>query len=170
MKRKHSTTASDVSTRAPKRRRSGTLERGFANLSLDAPMEPAVPIIEERSSPPRPSTPIVPEVAMKTSSWYEVAPHRIVITDLASYSEEDTDEDTPADASSPLISPALIERLKSQPLDPPIPFRPQPPSQALVLFRPLSSQIPLLRDAQPSPCDKKLVDAVDTDDAMDVEP
>ncbi|KAJ7045365.1 hypothetical protein C8F04DRAFT_1024950 [Mycena alexandri] len=156
-KRKQPASVSDSSARSPKRRRSGTLERGFANLTLDAPM---LPIVVEPPSMPRPTTPSVPEITMKLSSWYEPEPDRIVITDLTSFSEEDADTDAP-DAPT-LISPALIERLK-RPLASPLPA--QPPTQALVLFRPL--QIPTLTkptdDAKPQTSDAP-------DDAMDVEP
>ncbi|KAJ7188419.1 hypothetical protein C8R46DRAFT_1205572 [Mycena filopes] len=154
-KRKQPASASDSSTRAPKRRRSTTLERGFASLTLDAPM------LVEPPPVPRPTTPVVPEITMKLSSWYEPEPDRIVITDLRSFSEEDTDTDAP-DAPT-LISRALIERFK-RPLAPPLP--PQPPTQALVLFRPL--QIPP-RDAKAQT--DRTPDALDAaDDAMDVEP
>ncbi|KAJ6499446.1 hypothetical protein C8R45DRAFT_115999 [Mycena sanguinolenta] len=117
-KRKRPADPQDSPPRAPKRRRSPTLERGFANLTIDAPMTPV-----------RPSTPDVPEVTMNTSSYYEPEPDRIVITDLRAFSEEDDDASSP-----PLISPALLAHF-ARPLAPPVP--PPPPSQALVLFRPL---------------------------------
>ncbi|KAJ7346471.1 hypothetical protein DFH08DRAFT_191670 [Mycena albidolilacea] len=116
-------------TRAQKRRRSATLERGFAGLSLDAPMTPV------DDPPPRPSTPVVPEITMKTSSWYEPEPDRIVITDLQSFSDEDADT-VDNDASGPRISAELLARL-TRPLPPSVPI--PSPSQALVLFRPLVS-------------------------------
>jgi hypothetical protein len=150
-------------TRAQKRRRSATLERGFAGLSLDAPMTPV------DDPPPRPSTPVVPEITMKTSSWYEPEPDRasflfrlfiylfwlgIVITDLDSFSDEDADT-VDNDASGPRISAELLARL-TRPLPSSVPI--PPPSQALVLFRPLVS-------AQ-STAHKPEADT----DAMDVEP
>ncbi|KAJ7733095.1 hypothetical protein B0H14DRAFT_3422397 [Mycena olivaceomarginata] len=134
-------------TRAQKRRRSATLEHGFAGLSLDAPMTPV------DDPPPRPSTPVVPEITMKTSSWYEPEPDRIVITDLDSFSDEDADT-VDNDASGPRISAELLARL-TRPLPPSVPI--PPPSQALVLFRPLES-------AQ-STAHKPVADT----DAMDVE-
>lgn len=173
LKRKHP--AEDPSCPTPKRRRANTLERGFASLSLDAVMHavdaPIVPVVQEPPSP-RPATPTVPEITMKTSSWYEPEPNRacfcdlqhpkvhltrpgIVITDLNSYSDDEDEPDAGTD--TPLISPALIERIKTRPRELTLPVHPQPPTQALVLFRPLSSQIP------PPP-------KADDSDAMDVEP
>ncbi|KAJ7782985.1 hypothetical protein B0H16DRAFT_1494945 [Mycena metata] len=152
-KRKQPASASDSSASSPKRRRSGTLERGFANLNLDAPMHP---IVVEPPPIPRPATPSVPEITMKLSSWYEPEPDRIVITDLTSFSEEDAEPDAP-DAPT-LISPALLERL-NRPLASPVPA--QPPTQALVLFRPLQIPRPT-DDAKPQTPDAP-------DDAMDVE-
>ncbi|KAJ7502738.1 hypothetical protein B0H11DRAFT_599963 [Mycena galericulata] len=156
MKRKHPSSPSDPSYRTPKRHRSGTLERGFASLTLDAPMVPAVQE-PPPPPPPRPSTPVVPEITMKTSSWYEPERDRIVITDLDSYSDDEADAsadtDTPTDA--PVISPALIRRIAS--LTPRTLPVPPPQSQALVVFRPLASQIP---PPEPKP----------DEDAMDVEP
>ncbi|KAJ7124871.1 hypothetical protein C8R44DRAFT_874735 [Mycena epipterygia] len=161
LKRKHP--AEDPSCPTPKRRRANTLERGFASLSLDAVMHavdaPIIPVVEEPPLP-RPVTPTIPEITMKTSSWYEPEPDRIVITDLNSYSDDEQDAD--ADTDTLLISPALIERLKTRPRESTLPVHPQPPTQALVLFRPLSSQIP------PSPPPK--FDKDDDSDAMDVEP
>lgn len=177
MKRKQA--PSDPSNRATKRHRSGTLERGFANLTLDAPMAPPVPVpvVEEPPMPPRPVTPTVPEITMKTSSWYEperdracalisnmrpelrLAPVGIVITDLDSYSDDEADASAETDTrtDAPVISPALIKRLATRPLNT-LPAQPQ--TQALVLFRPLSSQIP---PAPPEP------NPAPADDAMDVE-
>ncbi|KAJ6593754.1 hypothetical protein B0H19DRAFT_1246505 [Mycena capillaripes] len=159
VKRKRPVSPAESPSRAQKRRRSATLERGFAGLTLDAPMAP-VPVIEEPPSPPlRPTTPDVPEITMKTSSWYEPEPDRIVITDLGAFSDED---DASPHAPGPHISPALMERLKI-PLVSPLPTMPQ--TQALVLFRPLSSQISPHSTAHEA-------HAVDTraDDAMEVEP
>ncbi|KAJ7132895.1 hypothetical protein C8R43DRAFT_1023869 [Mycena crocata] len=168
LKRKQPASVSDACSRSPKRRRSSTLERGFASLTLDAAMDPVVQ--EPVPPPPRPTTPVVPEITMKQSSWYEPEPDRIVITDLDSYSLSDDDDDADADATSnptthpPLISPALLEHLKSRPLASILPAPPQ--SQALVLFRPLVS-------VQPQPPAKEDQDAASQDaasDAMDVEP
>ncbi|KAJ7084278.1 hypothetical protein B0H15DRAFT_848489 [Mycena belliarum] len=150
-KRKHP--SGESSYPSPKRRRSSTLEHGFASLTLDAPMFPAV----EEPAPARPATPAAPEITMKTSSWYEPEPDRIVVTDLDSPSDEEVDGDAP-----PLVSPALIDRLKSRPLQHSLPAPSH--SQALVLFRPLI--------APPPPETKPTVNETDRygADAMDVEP
>ncbi|KAF7315324.1 40S ribosomal protein [Mycena indigotica] len=129
----------------PAKRRMLVLEQNLANLSLDAVMvdlEAEMPIIEE---------PVSPEITMKSSSWYEPEADRIVITDLAAYAEEELQPEEP-----PVVNTALIERLKSRPLDPPILSQSQ--SQALVLFRPL--QLPPKTDSP----------RADNEDAMDVEP
>ncbi|KAF8647063.1 hypothetical protein AX16_006898 [Volvariella volvacea WC 439] len=91
----------------------------------------------------------IPEVKMKTSSWYEPEPDRIVITDLDSYSDDEDEVETVNDSvnsssgSTLEISPALLEHIRSRSkasLDPHLTQPPIPessPSQALVLFRPL---------------------------------
>ncbi|KAJ7622811.1 hypothetical protein DFH06DRAFT_1231548 [Mycena polygramma] len=157
-KRKRPASPAESPLRAQKRRRSSTLENGFAGLTLDAPT--AAPIVEEPPSPmPRPTTPDAPDVTMKTSSWYELEPDRIVITDLGAFSDEDAEGDASPDA---LISPAFMERLK-RPLALPLPT-PPPQSQALVLFRPLPSPI----SAQTTAHDAAKKDHPH-DDAMDVD-
>ncbi|KAF8210071.1 hypothetical protein K438DRAFT_139015 [Mycena galopus ATCC 62051] len=154
VKRKRPASPAESPPRAPKRTRSQTLERGFAGLTLDATM---APVTDDNPVPvPRPSTPDVPEITMKTSSWYEPEPDRIVITDLRSFSDEDDADEASTNASGPQISPALLAHLK-RPLAPPVP--PPPESQALILFRPL----PFAQNTAPKP------DTRD-DDAMDVEP
>jgi hypothetical protein len=87
MKRKQPSSAPDLTYPSPKRRRSNTLERGFANLTLDAPMYPVDAIVPVSQEPPmpRPTTPIVQEVTMKTSSWYEPEPDRACL--LQSHSD-----------------------------------------------------------------------------------
>ncbi|KAJ6558608.1 hypothetical protein DFH09DRAFT_1163325, partial [Mycena vulgaris] len=155
----------------PKRRRASTLERGFASLTLDAAMLPVDALLDEPPQP-RPVTPTVPEITMKTSSWYEPEPDRIVVTDLDSTSDDEVDED-----AHPLISTALLDRLKTRPLQPTLP--PQPDSQALVLFRPLMPPPPRDKDADADTradaltrthanADKYGTDSIDNDDAMDV--
>lgn len=81
----------------------------------------------------------------------------IVITDLGSFSDDDASEDAPG----PHISPALLERLR-QPLAPLVPAPPQ--TQALVLFRPLSSQVSPQKQNQ-----NTVTDTARDDDAMEVE-
>ncbi|KAJ3564939.1 hypothetical protein NP233_g7963 [Leucocoprinus birnbaumii] len=168
---------------ARKRQRCSVLEQGFAHLSLshkssrddEVFVEPCVPIVTEVTpdecamdaddegdsiGPPavlprhveEPEQDI-PEVQMKTSSWYELSPDRIVITDLDSFESEDE----PADESRTLeINPHLLKRIKKQtPL-----ALPEATSQALVLFRPLpnvgplkgpeeAKKLPLVADAEP---------------------
>jgi hypothetical protein len=98
--------------------------------------------------------PSIPDVKMRTSSWYEPEPDRtsfriltfdklilqyslgIVVTDLDSFSDDDDDESAELDTSSISISRPLLERLASHAkklIDPPPPSS----SQALVLYRPL---------------------------------
>ncbi|KAJ7497165.1 hypothetical protein FB451DRAFT_1386465 [Mycena latifolia] len=162
MKRKHP--SEDSSWPSSKRRRSSTLERGFANLTLDAPMYPVdavIPIVDEPPSP-RPATPTVPEITMKASSWYEPEPDRIVVTDLDSQSDDEADDDV-----NPLISPALIEQFKTRPLQSNL-LPVQSHSQALVLFRPLIPPKAAAHEVgKDADADK---DGGDKDDAMDVEP
>ncbi|KAJ7647459.1 hypothetical protein FB45DRAFT_1051944 [Roridomyces roridus] len=117
----------------PRAKRRRSLEHGFANMSLEPP-----------PSQPRPATPPIREITMKLSTWYEPEPDRIVITDLENYSDDEADA-----SDAPFIPPMILKALTTRPLIPP---SPSPNSQALVLFRPLASQI------KPD------------DDAMDVEP
>ncbi|KXN90225.1 hypothetical protein AN958_04715 [Leucoagaricus sp. SymC.cos] len=71
----------------------------------------------------------VPEIQMKTSSWYELTPDRIVITDLDSFESED---ELAGERGGLAINASLLEHLKKQPSLLPH----DQPSQALVLFRP----------------------------------
>ncbi|GLB37216.1 putative catalyzes the attachment of alanine to tRNA(Ala) in a two-step reaction alanine is first activated by ATP to form Ala- AMP and then transferred to the acceptor end of tRNA(Ala) [Lyophyllum shimeji] len=117
--------------------------------------------------------PGIPEVKMKKSSWYEPEPDRIVITDLESSSDEEDDQD--ADIS---ISPALLQKISSHARDMTEPAVPLPStSQALVLFKPL----PFLGSGSPPVVEEHtedttwqntsdVVDGVEYEDAMDVEP
>lgn len=79
--------------------------------------------------------PSVPEVKMKSSSWYEPEPDRIVVTDLDSSSDED--EGGKIDAPPISISRTLLKRLSSHAkyMEPQIPLPIS--SQALVLYQPL---------------------------------
>nr|GAT57701.1 40S ribosomal protein [Mycena chlorophos] len=139
-----------LSDERPPKRRMRDVERDLANLTLDSPMTPVdhsadAPVVEEPVSSP--------EITMKQSSWYEAEADRIVITDLAAYTEEELDDKD----DEPVVNASLLEHLKKIPLEPPIPNQPAA-SQALVLFRPL--QLP----SQPTP------NPPVEDDAMDVEP
>jgi len=78
----------------------------------------------------------VPEIEMKTSSWYELAPDRIVITDLDSYEAEDENDGENSDAVS--INSPLLEHIKKQRSFMPNGAIQPRTSQALVLFRPLT--------------------------------
>ncbi|KAJ6557174.1 hypothetical protein B0H10DRAFT_1190397 [Mycena sp. CBHHK59/15] len=133
MKRKHSSSAADSPGRALKRRRSGTLERGFASLTLDSAMDADIPPVVDAPAPPRPVSPAIHDITMKTSSWYEPEPDRIVITDLDALSDEEEDTDAP-DAVN--ISLPLLQHIKTRALKPQLPATSQ--TQALVLFRPFS--------------------------------
>ncbi|KAJ7287698.1 hypothetical protein C8J57DRAFT_1496131 [Mycena rebaudengoi] len=157
-KRKQSSSAPESSDRSPKRQRS-TLEHGFAGLSLAASVEED-PIPIDVEPPPRPVSPTVPDIKMKSSSWYEPEPDRIIITDLNSSSDE---EDADASPDPLTISPALLQRLNLRAREAKL-APPQPPqSQALVLFRPLS-HAPKQPDAGEAQNSKR-----DDADAMDVE-
>ncbi|TFK75284.1 hypothetical protein BDN72DRAFT_954920 [Pluteus cervinus] len=87
-------------------------------------------------------SPTVPEVKMRSSSWYEPEPDRIVVTDLDGSSDDETDagHSTPPPVN---ISAALLDRIRPRPFDARTPMIPSTPtqSQALVLFRPLSRPI-----------------------------
>ncbi|KAF5352000.1 hypothetical protein D9756_007366 [Leucocoprinus leucothites] len=74
----------------------------------------------------------IPEIQMKTSSWYELSPDRIVITDLDSFEAED---ESVGENGGIEINAPLLEHIKKQRSLPP----PERTSQALVLFRPLPS-------------------------------
>ena len=179
-KRRDNDTPSTHSPPASKRRRHtyAELEDGFSYLSVNGntpqmyTFMPDSILVEEIPTPAtidadmssvssqpvysveEPTT--IPEVKMKTSSWYELEPDRmciwalvlpyqtksfllflpgIVITDLDSFTESD-DEDEHVGS---IVNPPLLEKIRANTLD----NSPLPPvstpsaSQALVLFRPL---------------------------------
>ncbi|XP_006460988.1 hypothetical protein AGABI2DRAFT_192562, partial [Agaricus bisporus var. bisporus H97] len=161
-KRKHGlrelSTSSDESDtmgegRVAKRaRRDSALEQGFADLSLlsnpvvgreeEGPMVIELPREDGMDDGAMlPSTveepgQEIPEVQMKTSSWYEIDSHRLVITDLDSFASEDEEG-----SSGITINADLLKHFKDQPpLVPRELLGPSPESQALVLFRPLPIQ------------------------------
>jgi len=182
-----------------KRRRYSALEAGFSTLTLaNHPTDPGssstLPYVSEPISTPSnylamvddcanqiptvvlPSTieePSIPEVKMKSSSWYEPEPDRIIITDLESSSDEEDNPDT--DIS---ISPALLQKISSHSRDLTEPGVPLPStSHALVLFKPLllpgSGSPPVVEErtkATTSLNRSATAGVVEDDDAMDVEP
>ncbi|TFK18921.1 hypothetical protein FA15DRAFT_232900 [Coprinopsis marcescibilis] len=147
-----------------KRRRCTTLENGIAHMSLSPSRSRVsnttpsnVPTNDEISTPrsslsgvvqqfiPDSSSteePTIPEVKMKTSSWYEPEPDRIVITDLDSFADEDDEADKLVDKGGSggfEVHPAFLEHIRAgrKKLDPT-----SAPSQALVLFRPPPLPLP----------------------------
>lgn len=87
--------------------------------------------IEEPTSPA--AVPEVPEVTMKSRSWYEPEKDRIVIVDL-----DDSDTDEPADEPAVQVNGALLDRLRSR-REPDFQEGLTSPdsSKALVLFKPV---------------------------------
>ncbi|EKM54357.1 uncharacterized protein PHACADRAFT_258163 [Phanerochaete carnosa HHB-10118-sp] len=88
--------------------------------------------VEEPTSPA--AAPDIPDVTMKSRSWYEPEKDRIVIVDL-----DDYDVDEPADEPSVRVNGALLDRLRLH-REPDFQADLAPPdsSKALVLFKPLS--------------------------------
>ncbi|KAF8161007.1 hypothetical protein B0H34DRAFT_795850 [Crassisporium funariophilum] len=168
----------------PKRRRCSVLEHGFAYMSIanatDVPMQPLpmslnYPHVEDVSplagsssqmdadvpiaySPPYVvEEPTIPEVKMKTSSWYEPERDRIVITDLDSFTESDDERE-----EAVTINPVFLERIRTKTFDKPAPST----SQALVLFKPLPGPGEWKPNIVKEEAKREVVD----EDAMDVEP
>ncbi|KAG6857248.1 hypothetical protein H0H87_007081 [Tephrocybe sp. NHM501043] len=109
--------------------------------------------------------PFIPEVKMKSSSWYEPEPDRIIVTSLEL--SDDEEEATDPDTTTLSIPPALLKQLMSQsPRDLRAPQIPPSRlgSQALVLFKPLP-----VSNIEEQASDK-VEGIVKDDDAMDVEP
>jgi len=183
-----SSRASSSSPPPTKRRRQTQLEAGFSTLSLATPTDvrsnpSAFPVVSEHVSstpsdydmstivlPSAIEEPSAPEIKMKSSTWYEPERDRIVVTDLDASSDEE--DGTEPHTSSLSISRSLLKEISSRALSMTEPRIPRPvPSQALVLFTPLSIMGP------PPNAEKKVVsknmdigDGVRDDDAMDVEP
>jgi len=110
--------------------------------------------------------PSVPEIKMKSSSWYEPERDRIIVTDLDSSSDEEI-ETNEADNLSVSISPALLEKISSRSREFIGSSLPPPASsQALVLFKPLpvAGMLDLTRSSK----EEVHVPRQD-DDAMDIE-
>jgi len=168
---------------------------GFANIADATHATQEVPSVTPAASnamdadmPPVPATypsisgvhrlpytveePEVPEVNMKTSSWYEPEPDRIVITDMDSFTQEDEEEDERVS-----INPALLDRIRSNTIESSTttPGKPAPrTSQALVLFKPLplGEREAEIRKMEEDRKEKEAVErkqVIADEDAMDVE-
>ncbi|KAK2467772.1 hypothetical protein APHAL10511_000067 [Amanita phalloides] len=170
-KRKHwpncdSMAVKDADASRPiKRRRCSTLERGFAHLSLvggpaiaedveDVEMSMASSDVKPRVG----ETPDLKDVKMRKSTWYEREPDRIVVTELETSSDEETE--TQEGEGGLYVSPALLKHIRSHTLDSSLK---RSTSQALVLYQPATISMDTA-----SPSDKKLM--IDGQDAMDLEP
>jgi len=114
--------------------------------------------------PPQPvytvEEPLVPEVDMKASSWYEPEPDRIVITDLDLFTESD---DECKREESVNINPILLDCIRNKELGEKNLPHPKATSTALVLFKPLPGLEQLQREGVTQ---AKAVD----ENAMDLEP
>lgn len=125
-------------------------------------------IDEPKEASPPPPEPCPSDVKMKSQSWYEPEPDRtrppaleraarstdrasgIVVTDLDSSDDEDGVE-----VEAELISPALMERIRTQSLRSGIiPTGVADNSQALVLYRPIP-----LPDAEETDTDDNIEEA-----------
>ncbi|KAJ3499806.1 hypothetical protein NLJ89_g10054 [Agrocybe chaxingu] len=118
--------------------------------------------------------PTVPEVKMKTSSWYEPEPDRIVITDLEAFTEsDDEDEEKEEEKENVAINFALLDRIRNKKAEESLPTVSSPgASQALVLFRPLArlSEESGLSEARKEEKEKETRPVEVDENAMDVEP
>ncbi|EGO00204.1 hypothetical protein SERLA73DRAFT_180670 [Serpula lacrymans var. lacrymans S7.3] len=94
-------------------------------------------LVEEPTSPELE----IPEVRMKSSSWYEPEKDRIVVTDLDGSDDEDGQDRGAEARGTVVISPALLDRIrenaKSTASLKELPTPDHDPSKALVLFKPL---------------------------------
>ncbi|CAA7259282.1 unnamed protein product [Cyclocybe aegerita] len=124
--------------------------------------------------------PTIPEVKMKTSSWYEPEPDQadvgsgIVITDLEAFTEsDDEEEEKEKDEENVTINPALLDRILNKKPEESLPAVSSPgASQALVLFRPLPrlSDDSGLSEARKEEKEKETRPVEADENAMDVEP
>jgi len=117
VKRKRSFEDSALNTKRPRT----CLLNSFAQMSLNHQRALVDVEMNDEQSPPH-----LRDIKMKTPSWYESEPNRIVITSLDSSSDEEEDD------NQPTVSPAVLQRIRS-PLLP----TPATQSQALVLYKPL---------------------------------
>jgi len=176
----------DDSERAPppsKRRRCTGLENGFSHMSLNAPpkgqshmgWEQPPPTIHEYLPPlgapvagaVRPGSveepAVAPEVKMKTETWYEPEPDRVVITDLDGFIESDGEVEpstSQQDERAFDVHPHYLDHIQSSKsrghASQTTQLPPPSDSQALVLYRPpppllLKSSEAQTRARQPSP-------------------
>ncbi|KAF8312855.1 hypothetical protein DL93DRAFT_2168223 [Clavulina sp. PMI_390] len=150
-----------VENKAPKRRR--PIETQMAALSLSPSPIPTSPvssggtaIVEvSAASLPSPVSPLeppmqaveqsLPEVQMKTPSWYEPEKDRIVVLDLDSSSESGSEDSNDVDelggggeteAKDFSISPTLLKKLRDVNRSTDIPKSAESSGLALVLFKP----------------------------------
>ncbi|KAM6502352.1 hypothetical protein JOM56_002329 [Amanita muscaria] len=171
----------DDSQQSFKRRKYSTLEHGFAHLTLtpdqdtDVPMDSSDMVAPEVSDHVvRPSSVEEPtDIKMRTSTWYEPEPDRIVVTELES---SDDEQDPRQDEGQLYVSPALLNHIRSRTLDSSLDSSQnfstiQSTSQALVLYRPL--QLPgsaeNSHEAPITPKDSIQSADIKEDDIMDVE-
>jgi len=122
------------------------------SFAMDSEMLPPQPVYAAEE-------PTVPEVNMKTSSWYEPEPDRIVITDLDLFTDSDDECEHEKRVD---INPVLLDCIRGKELGRDSPH-PKATSTALVLFRPLPG---LERRQGEGVTQTKIVD----ENAMDLEP
>ncbi|KAF8744907.1 hypothetical protein AX14_012734 [Amanita brunnescens Koide BX004] len=175
-----------------KRRRCSTLERGFAHLSVhDYSADPAVveeaECVEDVEMPMEPdaltstsvvnmvalpssfeeSAPDIHDVKMRKSTWYEPEPDRIVITELESSSDEESDAQE--GGGELYVSPALLDHIRSRTLGSSVKA---PASRALVLYRPMPHSATTSDDTTPKANAIARIkrSTRKEEDAMDLEP
>ncbi|KAJ7594824.1 hypothetical protein C8J56DRAFT_449531 [Mycena floridula] len=132
MKRQREEEEKETSS-STKRVRYNALTQSLAHLSLTQSPSTSTPsatgqVDMDVDEPARPLTPEIRDLKMKTFSWYEPEPDRIVVTNLDSSDEED--ETAPIS-----ISPAALDHIRSRQII--SATKPSPQSHALVLYRPL---------------------------------
>ncbi|KAG6889576.1 hypothetical protein C0992_004684 [Termitomyces sp. T32_za158] len=170
----------------PKRGKQSVLEADFSSLSLSGPKSSVsggqtivsesndldYPLMEDDSSAPivdfqsTIEEPDIPEVKMKSSSWYEPEPDRIVVTSLESSDEEGGELDT----DSISVSPALLRKISNQTgrgLGTRLMTLPANTSQALILYKPLP--VPGVACEEQKGDEDRTGNVTADDDAMDVE-
>ncbi|KAF8629190.1 hypothetical protein AX17_005775 [Amanita inopinata Kibby_2008] len=88
--------------------------------------------------------PNISDINMSKSTWYEPEPDRIVITELDTSSDEETDVSDPQKTKSLYVSAPLLDHIRSRTIassfTPSIAREAPSTSQALVLYRPLPFQ------------------------------
>ncbi|KAL4268223.1 hypothetical protein AB1N83_001975 [Pleurotus pulmonarius] len=138
---------------------------------------PAV-VRPSRVDEPGEHTPPIVEINMKSSSWYEPEPDRIVVTDLDSSEDEADVEDNPI-----LLPPSILKHIAARNLEMmksggKSMHHPDDAGKALVLFRPLSLGPPSQEEGDADDDSTRDTDttasfpsvsSMDDDDAMDIE-